>query len=342
MPVDPIIKLFKNNILTQVQIAILGEWIILPSVCRMFVGRVFPGGLIPLGGLPGFGYAGGMRILRFFLLPVMMFSGPGAWAAEDPATKAGFVAHRALYEIDLAATHNGSQVVNVDGQMLYEWQPSCDGWSTTHRFNLFYEYTDSPSTAMTSDYTTFESFDGASLNFATTRKRDGVVFQEIRGHAGEKMGDSSPVRRIVYTEPQSLAYPLPDGVLFPTFHTLELLKKIKENQKFFVSTVFDGSDDQGPMELNAFVGEGVVISDSLKTNTKIDQSLLRAPARKVRLAFFPANAEESEPEYEMSVIFHENGVISDMYIEYDDFSVHQSLKALSVLAGGCSAESLNE
>jgi len=36
----------------------------------------------------------------------------------------------------------------------------------------------------------------------------------------------------------------------------------------------------------------------------------------------------TEADYEMDVIFHENGIISDMFIEYKDFSVTQKLVAL--------------
>jgi hypothetical protein len=39
----------------------------------------------------------------------------------------------------------------------------------------------------------------------------------------------------------------------------------------------------------------------------------------------------------MSLVFHENGLISDMLIEYDDFSVTQKLVALEkVDAASCS------
>ena len=54
-----------------------------------------------------------------------------------------------------------------------------------------------------------------------------------------------------------------------------------------------------------------------------------------RWTAFPLHSESEVADYEMSIVFHENGVISDMFIEYDDFSVRQKLLALEPLESGC-------
>ena len=74
--------------------------------------------------------------------------------------------HKALYDINLVATRSGSQVVNISGKMFYEWAPTCDAWITDHRFSLFYEYADSPAMRVTSDFSTFETFDGTGFNLS--------------------------------------------------------------------------------------------------------------------------------------------------------------------------------
>ena len=55
----------------------------------------------------------------------------------------------------------------------------------------------------------------------------------------------------------------------------------------------------------------------------------------MRLAFFPLNNEEAISDYEMTLVFHKNSVISDMVIDYDDFSVSQKLIALEPVSEGC-------
>ena len=57
------------------------------------------------------------------------------------------------------------------------------------------------------------------------------------------------------------------------------------------------------------------------------------------MAVFPVKDREEESDYEMSMNFHENGIISDMLIEYDDFSVKQKLVALEKIpAESCGAD----
>jgi len=55
------------------------------------------------------------------------------------------------------------------------------------------------------------------------------------------------------------------------------------------------------------------------------------------MAFFNMQKKESEPLYEMTAILHQNGVISDVIIEYPTFTIHQQLTAIEALpvAEGC-------
>jgi hypothetical protein len=47
------------------------------------------------------------------------------------------------------------------------------------------------------------------------------------------------------------------------------------------------------------------------------------------MAVFPLEGEDTATsDYEMTLVFHENSVISDMLVDYDDFSVAQKLVAL--------------
>ncbi|MEM7679556.1 MAG: DUF1849 family protein, partial [Pseudomonadota bacterium] len=55
-----------------------------------------------------------------------------------------------------------------------------------------------------------------------------------------------------------------------------------------------------------------------------------------RLSFFTQGAENPAlPDYEMSIILHVNGVISDMVIEYEDFTVKQTLIGLEKQDNTC-------
>ncbi len=271
--------------------------------------------------------------LMMRLALVCTFAGIGFAAQAAPLNShAEFVAHKALYDIKLSGTKSGSQIVNVTGKMLYEWQPSCDAWISNHRFDLYYEYADSPPMRILSDFSTYEPFDGKSMDFTSQRKRDGQLIEELRGSAelNDKLSGAAK-----YTIPKGLEFNLPEGTLFPMGHTINVLKAIHEGKKIYSGTVFDGSDADGPTEINAVVVKNLAIDDLVKSSKDIDAKLMQSPARKVRMAFFPLNNASESADYEMNVALHDNGVISDMYIEYDDFTITQKLIALEPLENGC-------
>lgn len=278
-----------------------------------------------------------MKIIQSLSLALVIFISPMMAAfAADLSTKESVIneyderllaPHKALYDIQLVATRSGSQIINISGKMFYEWKPTCDAWITDHRFSLFYEYADAPGMKVTSDFSTFETFDGEDFNFSARRKRNNTLYQELRGKANvaDKGGKAN------FTMPEDLNFELAQGAMFPMAHTVELIKKAKSSNKFFKAVVFDGSDDEGPVEINSFIGESVNALKIVKPSEDLDMSLLNTPAWKVRMAVFPTDDDEASSDYEMSMVFHENGVISDMLVEYDDFSVTQKLVALEKL-----------
>jgi len=247
-----------------------------------------------------------------------------AFAQDNAITKEALVPHKALYDISLVATRSGSQVVNISGQMFYEWKPTCEAWITDHRFSLFYEYADSPGMRITSDFSTHETYDGNLFNYSARRKRGGELYEELRGQADL----TKKIREANFSMPEGLTFAMPEGTLFPMRHTIKMINMARRGDKFFQATVFDGSDKEGPVEINTFMGKSVNAMSMLEPNKAIDMSLINTKAWKARMAVFPVENPEASSDYEMNMVFHENGVISDMLIEYDDFSVTQKLVAL--------------
>lgn len=270
--------------------------------------------------------------LSLFLIFVTDVTGAALLYAKMPDIESKpiqekMVPHKALYDVKLVATHTGSQIVNISGQMMYEWRPDCDGWMTHHQFNLRYDYADNPGMMIESDFTTYETYDGKDFSFSSRRNRNGHLYQTLRGfaHGGEKA---------VFTQPKDLSYMLSPETLFPMRHSVETLKYLRAHKKFFSAQVFDGSDEDGPIEINTFIGKPVNAMLTLSPSEEIDMTLINTPAYHVRMAVFPLkNEEEAAADYEMSMVLHDNGIISDMLIEYDDFSITQKLVALKKVEG---------
>lgn len=258
---------------------------------------------------------------------------PDPAGKQDPAENSAIgkiVAHKALYKIEMVEKRSSAQVLNISGEMYFEWKPVCQAWTTDHRFSLLYEYAETPPLRITSDFTTYERHAGDSFDFNSRRRRDGEVYEELRGHAGIKKGQAG---QAVFNLPPGLRYDLPEGTFFPMSHTVAVLQAAQQGKKFLHATIFDGSDNEGPTEVNAFIGKSVNGMGRVTPSPAIAPALIDTKAWSVRLAFFPLKSEEADSDYEMDVVMHENGVISDMYVDYKDFAVTQKLVALEAVEG---------
>jgi hypothetical protein len=245
------------------------------------------------------------------------------------------VPHKALYDVTLASARSGSQIINIQGRMYYQLHKGCDGYTTDHRFALTYSYADSEPMRVTSDFSTLETFDGQAFDFSSRRRRAGELYQELRGHAERNQGE------IVYQEPLDLEQPLPKDAMFPVAHTRALLNAARTGNKFYASTVFDGSDQEGPVDVAAVIGtarQSARAMEKLRADLAAvrmgtgGDDLLAVQAYTMRLAFFPRAGGGATSDYELTMQLHDNGIISHMTIAYPDFTVDQKLVALEPVA----------
>lgn len=246
------------------------------------------------------------------------------FAVAHPVTIAP---HKALYSMDLISAQTGSSVTDIRGRMFFKWEDACDAWATDHRFAMEYAYADRPSLAATSDFVAWESKDGRRFQFSSESTENGEVSEVLRGSAERRDEGGSAV----FTQPDGLGYALPEGFFFPSEHTLELIARAIAGENIFHAVMFDGTDQEGPVEVNAVIGASSLPPPS---GAAIDAGLLAARAWRVRLAFFSRHAEEETPLYEMTIVLHENGVVSYILVDYKTFSVEQRLQALEKLPPG--------
>lgn len=259
------------------------------------------------------------RYTCFFL---MIFTAPGFAQTLAP--------HKAVYSIELIKRSPGAKILNITGDMSFSWNKRCDAYISDHGFDMRYDYTDEPSADILTQFQSTESFNHTLLDFKSVRSRNGRVVETLQGQASK--GETG-AGKAVYQTPTGLSFILKTNTEFPTEHTKTILNAIDTNKKFFAKTLFDGSDDQGPVTVNAVIGKPN--NNTPETADAVDVDLLPVPYYPVRLAFFPQNSDSATAEYEMSLDMHKNGVISDVTIEYSDFSVRQSLKSLEKLSQTC-------
>jgi len=193
------------------------------------------------------------RTRAFLILIVLSLAAGGLYLTRGLWQTAGGISiapHQALYQMTLSRLVQSNEIADVRGQMSYRIEDVCDGWNVAQRFNLQFVYTDQPSTLVVSDYNTYESKDGRRYQFSTRRTHGGQVTDEILGRAERgAQGEGA----ITYQKPQGATVPLPPNVLFPTQHTLAILRDAAAGQRWFSAPLFDGSDLSKATDVTTFI-----------------------------------------------------------------------------------------
>ena len=244
----------------------------------------------------------------------------GTFALPAWAGAVELVPHRAIYAMELASTDSGSGIVSAHGTMSYEFVDACDGWVVENRIAIRYAYVEGGEADTTTDFVTWESKDGLKYRFRLRSTRDGQVTDEIEGVASLKGKGLDGNAR--YSRPEEMVKPLPKGTLFPTFHTRELVAEAERGGHSLHRVVFDGSDTQGAFDVNALIGR----TKSAETGKSFPQ--LGTPSWPIRMAFFPLDGDDAEPDFEMSVNYHDNGIAQSVTQGFKGFSLAGHLESL--------------
>jgi hypothetical protein len=250
-----------------------------------------------------------------------------ALAVPPLATEAGqarldFAPHRALYSMSLGQKKANSSIVDVNGRMAFEWRTDCDGWVVEQRYAMHY-YSDSRKTReVDTRFTAWESKDGKRYKFYVSNKPGSGSVEKIEGFASRPGASGTGGAR--FTAPKETSFELPATVLFPSSHTFAMIDLALGGGKFFSAPMFDGSEVEGATSVSAVMGLE-------RTDTEAREPLLAGKHWPVRIAFFSAGSQSSEPIYEMSVNMHANGVASGMILDYGDITVKVDLQSIEAL-----------
>ncbi len=245
---------------------------------------------------------------------------------------AGAIApHRALYDLSLASSRASGGVVGVHGRMLFEWGDSCDGWTVQQRYRMRLSQAQEDEVEIVSSLASWESKDGLRYRFTLKKKRGDEPEEEVRGSA--RLDGPGRGGRARFTRPEEAKVDLPRGTVFPSAHTIEVIRRAEAKEHFFSRRVFDGSEVEAPIDVTAFIGRPLPVAAKPAEGGKV-RGLTDRPGWKVRLAFFPKTSKNPLPDYEIGLDLLDNGVSADMLIDYGDFTVRARLKELEAVRGG--------
>jgi hypothetical protein len=294
--------------------------------------------------IPGFGFAARRRLIVGVASAGAVFAFVfGACAATSPviplaSTQPVLASHKALYRVTLTSIRPGSDYQDVAGKMFLEFTDSCDAWTTNQKSMLRITTDDGGAQVSRSIFAAWENKAGNSYRFSSRQTDNGQTSEYSGGATRNRNGDGG---KVTYEKPDHKSYSLPPHFLFQTAQQVKLLEFAQKGGHFLSGDMFDGSEGGGAARFNAVVLKPA--PDRAQGKLPVNP-LLDSPRHRVRVAFYPPAGVDNddpdsqtttdgsnEPEYEMTMTLHDNGVVSDYDYDYEDFSVHGQLEAIQAL-----------
>jgi hypothetical protein len=257
-----------------------------------------------------------------------------ALTAAAPAPAAELVSHRAFYRLSLASLSADGEISDVQGGIGYEISDGCDGWIVEQQYAMSVLWSNGTEMDSSDSFVSWESKDGLNYRFNVKKFRDGTEYMMINGNAELESKGGAGMARFDGAESDRIA--LPKGTVFPTEHTIGLVRSAREGAKFDRQLVFDGSE----VESAAPVSTVILAQRPAKDDGILIPPLGPHPVWPMKLAFYAAEGKagpgEELPEFELSMDLQENGIAAALVLQFDGFSLNGTLESLEALPeAGC-------
>jgi hypothetical protein len=270
-----------------------------------------------------------LAIRLVLALPLAFGAADAGAQAVAPPLGDIIVPHRAVYEIALARTEEGSGVSSAAGRMVFEITGNaCHGFRMRQRMVVNIADGDGNPGVLDFRISTFESGDGGVYSFDSSTKVNQEVVEAVEGEARRDGRDIE----ITLKQPAAKIVRLSGAALFPSQHLQAILDAAQAERTFLSVDIYEGAGTgEATDEAAAAIGAGASAEK---------EGPLRAGVRHwpVSVGYFDGGSGEvgelgeELPSYQMSFTLYENGVTNDLVMDYGDYALSGSLEEIEPLA----------
>lgn len=277
------------------------------------------------------------RVLPAAILALLI--GPAAAAGNSVA----FAPHRAVYEIALVKSASGAGVSEMTGRMVYELTGSaCEGFTQNMRFVTRMVNQEGTTTINDLRTSSWEENEGKRLRFSSTQYQNDKIDEASQGDA--RRNEAASATEVELVQPEKKKVALPQNVYFPMQHATALIQSAKDGKTIFAADIFDGSEKGEKFyKTNAVIGKKIEQGAVANSASIADAARLAGLGSwPITISYFEAGKDKQDtiPVYELAFRYYENGVTSDLKIDYGDFLLSGELKELTLLpAANCAPKS---
>ncbi len=265
------------------------------------------------------------------LLFVLTGTATNSWAKNDEPIH--LASHRAVYDLGFAKNRSGSNVVDVQGRIVYELiGSSCEGYTINMRILTDLGLKDGNSSVTDTVMRNWEEYDGSRFVFETISRNNDKLTENARGMAKKMDGD----KRIVnLNKPKrKTGHELPANTVFPSEHLKMLIRAGRKGTGRLDRKLFDGADDGlTPYDTTAYIGKTKPAEAKPGESLSSDKDKLKSQQSwPVTLSYYKKDVPgEGVPEYEVIFRLYENGFSDELTFDYGDFVMSGTLKSFELL-----------
>ena len=271
-------------------------------------------------------FSGKLPVLRGPIAALALAVALLALAAGEVSAAVTIAPHKAVYALELGQAHSESQVTQAEGRLEYEWDDVCDGWTVRQRTLLTMVNRSGQSIQSNWAINSWESKDGLKYRFFVRRFHASGSIESVRGHA--ELDGPGEGGRAVYFDPEERVVELPEGTVFPTNYSLQMMALAEQDRLPVWRIMFDGFGEEELLGVNAAMVATLAAGEAASLDSAMISDL---PSWRVRLAFFPLDRRTPEPDREQGFRVFSNGIVDELVIDYGDFSIDADLEDLSSL-----------
>ena len=240
--------------------------------------------------------------------------------------------HRAFYVLEALRLDDKGGISAISGKLAYEITGNdCEGYAVNYRIaNRYIQGEGSPQT-MDIQLTSFESGDGKELDMKQKQFVNGALDTETRVKA-KRSGDGKPGTGELEAK-ENKSFEIDAASIFPTAYQKQLMIDAMKGESRSTATVFEGSDDTKSVNAVAFIGakrESGKIEGGADAATL--DSLNKLASWPVTVSYYNTDSKADEPPtYAASFNMLENGVSTDLVLDYGSYALKGKLEKIEML-----------
>ncbi len=246
------------------------------------------------------------------------------------ANAAAVAPHRAIYDLTLMRTAEGSGVQSANGRLAFEIEgSSCEGFTVSFRMATKYHPREGKPTLIDTMTTSYEGPGALDFRHQVKESIDRQVKEEVRvrvtrsatGAEGEGTMSSKPGE----------TFTLAPDTLLPMQHQLRLMALGEAGGGRDSAVIFDGSDGPTSYRVISFVGKarapGAIARDA---GNPAAAPLAQTGSWPMTISYYKLDSDSETPEYQVSFDMYENGVANGLVLDYGDFALSGTLRDLKL------------